>query len=82
MLKRETHLCLLVHWSSFFHASTPAPPVQELLSEQSRLVVLWNAAEQSPAGTPLSPPEDTIRDLVQSPALKGTHFKEYNAVNS
>ena len=61
----ETNLCLLIHGSSFLTASSPAHPVQELLSEQRRLVVLGDAAEQRPAGPSLSPPEHTSRDSVK-----------------
>lgn len=38
--------------------SSLAGPVQELLPEQNRLLILRNTAEQSPAGTTLPPPED------------------------
>lgn len=65
------NLCVVVH--SFIPVSSPARPVQKLLSEQSRLVVLGDAPEHRPAGTPLSPPEDTDRDLVQCLTLQGTH---------
>lgn len=78
------NLCVLVH--GFLPASSPARPVQELLSEQCRLVVLSDAAEQRPAGTPLPPPEDTIRDRVQYLALGeqyavNTHIRTFNLIN-
>lgn len=56
------NLCVIVHFC-FLPAPGPARPVQKLLSEQSRLVVLRDAAEQRPAGTSLSPPGDIITDL-------------------
>lgn len=53
------NLCVTVHFC-FLSASSPARPVQKLFSEQSRLVVLRDTAEQRPAGTSLSPPGDII----------------------
>ena len=55
-LDHETNLYLQVHWRSFPPVS--ARPVLKLLSEQNRLVVLREDAEQRPAGTSLSPPEN------------------------
>lgn len=53
------------------HSSIPACPVQELLLEESRLIVLCNAAKQSPVGTPLAFPEDrrhTSREIIKCSA--------------
>lgn len=73
----ETNLCVLVY--GFLHTSTPARPVQELLSEQSSLVLLSDAAEQRPAGTSLTPPEDTIRDPAHYAV--NIHVRTFNLTN-
>lgn len=62
VLRVAMNLRVIVHFC-FLPASSPARPVQKLLSEQSRLVVLRDAAEQRPAGTSLSPPGDIMTDL-------------------
>lgn len=60
----DTNLSRLLLWSSL------AGPVQELLSEQNRLLILRNTSEQSPAWTPLPPPEDRSKSNLRKLELK------------
>lgn len=55
-LNCEMNLCQ----SSVLLASSLARPVQELLSEQSCLILLRDTTKQRPAWTPLTRPEDTF----------------------
>lgn len=62
----DANLSVLVLWSSLVSACSPAGPIQELLPEQNRLVILRNTAEQGPVWTTLPPPGDTSKsDLVK-----------------
>lgn len=63
-------------WTPILSASCPAAPVQELLFEQNRLLVLRNTPEQRPAGTTLPPPEDTIETRYRPAALQKTNMEK------
>lgn len=76
-LNCEMNLCLVVHWSNVLLVSSLPRPVQELLSEQSCLILLGDTTKQRPAGTPLARPEDTFYFILLSLvlALQRTHFQ-------